>query len=75
MVREIAASGFGTIFDASALARAKISLDPEPTEIEMDALDPLYNQLRITFVWWLLEILPFPYSYQDANNVWHTSYV
>lgn len=80
MVREIVASGLGDLFDASALARAKINLEPEPTipEIEMDstdALDPIYDQLRLNVLWWMLEILPFPYSLQDANNVWHTSYV
>jgi hypothetical protein len=79
MVREIIASGLGAIFDASALARAKINLDPEPTipEIEMDstdALDTLHDQLQSNILWWLLEILPFPYSLQDENNVWHTSY-
>ena len=80
MVREIVTSGFGAMFDASALARAKINLELEPTasEIEMDsadALDPLHDELRANVLWWLLEILPFPYSLQDANNVWHTSYV
>ena len=79
MVREIIASGLGTIFDVSALARAKIDLDPEPTipEIELDstdALDKLHDQLQSNILWWMLEILPFPYSSQDKNNVWHTSY-
>jgi hypothetical protein len=79
MVREIAASGLGDILDVSALARANISLEPEPTifEIEMDstdALDRIYDQLSINYLWWLLEILPFPYPLQDVNGVWHTSY-
>jgi hypothetical protein len=80
MVREIVASGLSAIFDSSALARAKINLEPTQTipEIEMDstdALDPLHDALRSNILWWLLEIIPLPYSFQDMNNVWHTSYV
>ena len=80
MVREVVASGLGAIFDPSAVSLAKINLEPEQTtsEIEMDstdALDPLHDDLRLDVLWWLLEILPFPYSFQDVNNVWHTSYV
>ena len=80
MVREIVASGLGAIFDSSAVARAKINLEPTRTvsEIEMDAtdaLDPLHDELRENILWWFLEILPIPYSFQDMNNVWHTSYV
>ena len=80
MVHEVIASGLSAIFDASALARAKIDLEPEPTipEKEMDAtdaLEPLHDPLRSQPLWWLLEILPFPYSLQDMNDVWHTSYL
>ena len=80
MVREIVTSGLGAIFDTSALARAKINLEPEPTtsQTEMDsadALDPPHDQLRANVLWWLLEILPFPYSLQDTDSVWHTSFV
>ena len=79
MVREIVASGLSAMFDPSALARAEIDLEPKKTisEIEMDstdALDPLHDNLRHNVLWWLLEILPIPYSFQDMNNVWHTSY-
>ena len=73
MVREIVASGLGAIFEDSALARANISLEPEPTT--SDALEPIHDQLRINILWWMLEILPFPYSLQDVNGVWHTSYL
>jgi hypothetical protein len=80
MVREVVASGCGVIFDASALSRAKINVEPEITiaDMEMDSIDalkPLHDKLRTNFLWWLLEILPFPYSLQDANHVWHTSYM
>lgn len=83
MVREVIACGCGAIFDASALSHAKLNLGPEPTtsDIEMDSIDdddalkPLHDELQINVLWWSLEIFPFPYSWQDINNVWHTSYV
>ena len=79
-MREVVASGLSAIFDPSALARAEINLEPKQTipEIEMDstdALDPLHDEMRSNILWWLLEILPIPYSFYDMNNVWHTSYV
>ena len=80
MVHEVIASGLGYIFEASALARAEINLESEPTipekDMDMtDALEPTHDNLRSLILWWLLEILPLPYSSQDANNVWHTSYM
>ena len=80
MVREVIASGCGIIFDASALSRAKITLEAEPTTSEMemdstDALEPLDDELQRNILWWLLEILPFPYSWQDVNDVWHTTHM
>ena len=80
MVREIVASGLSDIFDSSALARAKINLEPPQTNSEIekdstDALDPLHDAMQSNILWWLLEILPLPYSFQDMNDVWHTTYV
>jgi hypothetical protein len=72
MVREIVASGLGHIFDPSALA--KIDLNPEPMN-SVDALDPIHDEMRNHFLWWLLEFFAFPYSFQDTNNVWHTRYL
>lgn len=78
MVREVIASGYGVIFDASALLRAKIDFAPEPTtsEIKMDSIDALatlHDELKIDKIWWLLEIFPFSYSWQDVTGVWHKS--
>ena len=78
MLREIFASGLGHIFDSSALARANINLGPKLTTYEMeldstDAVEPIND--RMYSAWWLLEILPFPYSFQDMENVWQTSFV
>ncbi|KJA23235.1 hypothetical protein HYPSUDRAFT_138053 [Hypholoma sublateritium FD-334 SS-4] len=76
MIREVVASGCGILFDSSALMRANITLSPEPTsaEIDMDmtdAVQPLYDELKLDPLWWLLEIIPLQFTWQDADGVWH----
>ncbi|THH30036.1 hypothetical protein EUX98_g4147 [Antrodiella citrinella] len=38
---------------------------------ETDAVQPIYDQLQIKWAWWLLEIIPLTYSYQDGKGMWH----
>ncbi|KAH7885398.1 hypothetical protein F5I97DRAFT_1380503 [Phlebopus sp. FC_14] len=35
------------------------------------AIAPLYDQLQIQKLWWLLEIIPLPSTWQDGNGAWH----
>ena len=79
MVREVVASGCSVIFDTAALSRAQINLDPQPTtsDIEMDSIDalqPLNDGLYENVLWWMLEILPFPFCSRDATGVQHKNY-
>ncbi|KAF9220931.1 hypothetical protein BS17DRAFT_786233 [Gyrodon lividus] len=39
-----------------------------------NALAPLFDELKINKLWWLLEITPFTYAWQDDNGVWHTKW-
>lgn len=76
MVREALASESGIQFDNAALVRANIVLGLEPTtaELEMDnidALQPLHDELKMDPLWWLLEIIPLEFSWQSADGVWH----
>ncbi|KAI5986260.1 hypothetical protein EDD15DRAFT_2373553 [Pisolithus albus] len=36
-----------------------------------DAIAHLYDDLQISKAWWLLEIIPLPWSWQDDNGRWH----
>ncbi|KAI6128787.1 hypothetical protein EV401DRAFT_840498 [Pisolithus croceorrhizus] len=36
-----------------------------------DATAQLYDQLQITKAWWLLEIIPLPWAWQDDKGKWH----
>ncbi|KAG6919254.1 hypothetical protein DXG01_008050 [Tephrocybe rancida] len=46
------------------------------TEVELeedaeDALQPIHDELKANPLWWLLEIIPLIYSWQDEKDVWH----
>lgn len=35
-----------------------------------DALSPIYDQLRIRKIWWVLEIIPMGFRHQQGNDKW-----
>lgn len=37
---------------------------------QADCVDPIHDELKLSPMWWLLEMLPMPYSWQDADGVW-----
>ncbi|KAH8806595.1 hypothetical protein DL96DRAFT_1537019 [Flagelloscypha sp. PMI_526] len=39
-----------------------------------DALLPIHDKLVSDRLWWLVEILPLHYTWQDDSGVWHSSY-
>lgn len=58
-----------------------ITLDPAPHPSDKDAatdkLDstmPLHDELRIEPIWWILELVPLPFTWQDAAGVWHSKW-
>ncbi|KAK2465387.1 hypothetical protein APHAL10511_002741 [Amanita phalloides] len=81
MVREVMASQCGILFDEAALVRNGIhdSAAPIMSATIMaamkpcwtDALQPLYDQLVLNKLWWILEILPLMYYWQGADGCWH----
>ncbi|TDL22153.1 hypothetical protein BD410DRAFT_788855 [Rickenella mellea] len=36
-----------------------------------DSADPIHDELKLSPMWWMLEMIPLPYSWQDADGVWH----
>lgn len=80
MVREVMKAQCGIQFDEQALARASIPnflmkhTTPHDEQLKLDAADasdPIHDELKINPVWWILEILPTHYSWQDDQGVWH----
>lgn len=50
------------------------TLPPPQNPETCDALAPMFDELQIKKSWWLLEILPLPFSYQDAHGKWHNKW-
>jgi hypothetical protein len=41
------------------------------TQDVQDAVQEVTDQLKIKPSWWILEILPLTYIYQDDDGIWH----
>ncbi|KAI0345860.1 hypothetical protein BDW22DRAFT_1370175 [Trametopsis cervina] len=66
MIREAVGAQCGILFRNDILAMAQAAqgaTDP-------DALETLHDPLKENALWWLLECVPTPYMYQDANRQW-----
>lgn len=79
MVRQASLCGSGVRFDEAALARANISVHAEVDENEdeldkADALQPINDALKITPAWWILEVMPMTYVWQDKDGFWHRTF-
>lgn len=81
MVRQIMTSTCGILFDKAALERAAISPiadpssgDEERSVDDADSSEPLNDTLAGFSTWKILEILPLPWSVQDAQGVWHRKF-
>ncbi|KAF8660902.1 hypothetical protein AX16_001530 [Volvariella volvacea WC 439] len=42
----------------------------EEEEELKDALSPIYDQLTLAKIWWVLEVLPLPFKYQRDDDIW-----
>jgi hypothetical protein len=47
---------------------------PEAYPERSDATAPLFDELKVNKLWWLLEILPSSHAWQDRNGVWHNKW-
>lgn len=79
MVRQAILAGSGVKFDAAALAKANIDIHgvvgKELDELDkMDALQPIYDSLKRLPIWWIVEIMPMTYVWQDGQGVWHRTW-
>ncbi|KAK0504323.1 hypothetical protein EDD18DRAFT_1305975 [Armillaria luteobubalina] len=84
MIRQVISSQCGIAFDEAALSKVEIrpSLVFQPPKAhggpgiadEVDAQQPIHDRLQDTKIWWLLEVIPLRYSWQDAQGVWHSEF-
>lgn len=81
MIKEIMLSQCGILFNQGKLVRQGFRIsafreDPCVTS-NQNALQPIYDMLYTPgpqVFWWILEILPTKYSYQDSVGRWCTSW-
>ena len=41
---------------------------------QQNAVQPLHDELIRRAFWWILEVLPMSYNWQEKNGKWHTSW-
>jgi hypothetical protein len=41
---------------------------------DQDALTDPHDQLKMKKAWWILEIMPMKYAWQDAKGKWHAKW-
>lgn len=76
MIREVIKSGCGIKFDNEALKQLKIEFDGEKIK-EVDRVDALakeHDSLVLDRIWWLLEIIPMKFRYQEHDGSWKTTF-
>lgn len=47
---------------------------PEAHPGRLNALAPIFDELKINKLWWLLEIVPSSDAWQDRDGVWHNKW-
>ena len=67
------ADGKSSMYSSSFDDTADKALEQQRKELPdyHDAVSPLYDQLKISPIWYLLEILPIRQNYQDHTGEWH----
>ncbi|KAF8526093.1 hypothetical protein JB92DRAFT_2873303 [Gautieria morchelliformis] len=60
---------------------AQVPLSPTDTvggeaakEDAVDAVQELHDELKITPIWWVIEIIPLFQSWQDEKGIWHRAF-
>jgi hypothetical protein len=79
MIEQIVATDCPIMFNFSAFSRWKIPVaiaqkgnTGSPKEDAQDVVQPIHDQLKLHPIWWILELLPLKYAYQDAQFKWIT---
>ncbi|KAH8993945.1 hypothetical protein EDB92DRAFT_1795941 [Lactarius akahatsu] len=71
MIREVMRAECGIQFDLNAFARWNI---PNDRADALDIVQPIHDDLGAAPVWWLLEIVPTQFTYQNAQDRWISSW-
>ena len=61
-------NGAGSSSDASPGPRPS---EQDTAADKIAATKPLHDELKLDPIWWILELIPLPFSWQDAKGKWH----
>jgi len=61
----------GTVVANVAPTEPPKAMTEEEHELH-DALSPVYDQLQLSWSWWILEVMPMRHRFQRGNNKWET---
>ena len=65
----------GTVIDeVQASPTAASTFKSEEDEELVDALSPIYDELKLSWGWWILEFIPLRHRHQDRDGSWHKYY-
>lgn len=54
---------------ATLVDRSSVPISEEEEDY-VDALCPIYDQLKLAWYWWILEVVPLEHRMQDAEHKW-----
>ncbi|KAF9653862.1 hypothetical protein BDM02DRAFT_3086688 [Thelephora ganbajun] len=82
MVKQVVLSQCGILFDQAALRRADIDISSDTDgydaaelwPADQDVVADRHDQLKVKKPWWILEILPTKYAWQEANGKWNAKW-
>jgi len=74
MAKQVILSGCGIKFDAKALETAKIDVGPETLPQPEDVLAAIHDRLKTKPMWWILELMPMKFTWQEADGTWKSKW-
>jgi hypothetical protein len=57
--------------EVQASPTAASTFKSEEDEELVDALSPIYDELQLSWGWWILEFIPLRHRHQDREGLWH----
>jgi hypothetical protein len=68
-VSSVAGTSTGNLVATAPPSLSPKAMTEEEHELH-DALSPVYDQLQLSWIWWILEVIPTRQRFQRGNNEW-----
>lgn len=74
MVKQVTLSQCGIKFDASASRTGRTDIGSQTSPQEQDDLAPIHDRLRTKPLWWILELMPMKFDWQNPDGTWKSEW-